>query len=513
MSDQITGPRQRLGFFHGMLLTAQDLAAEQEHRLGKDRLHARTLHSPGVVPHVDGGLRVQPHARHKMTVEVSTGHAIDGRGRGIHLGEWSLVNVDDVEGLERPATVFVAVAWREREAEMREYPEEPDYRGYARVEEAPSVFVTKEEPNGIDAVEIARILIAADTTELKTAADPERPLSGEIDHRFVARAGVTGAFLPPLFRRHLGELLGRRRKELARMQYQAGFAPAALPLQTVGTLELSNAAGILSATNLVEVLSVWVSVELDFIEYLSSGQVGSIVPEPLGAYRGQMEALRTELGGGRFGPETRRAVEGTLRETNDLLARSYVVEERVIEDVLPVRGPKITWEELFTWGNTMADWFFVNGSNWKQVDRLAPRDEKSVKNHDLKVANEKSATGALRTYRYPNGEEHEDRGLYQVEGTLSWRIGGLEPGADLLLVRRIDYKRGAHFVTVHVDGAEVGQWRVEGEPEGKHYWRNAWFVVPSEFVKGTSVRLSMRLVDAERDVSTFQMWFYQRERT
>ena len=73
MSDQ---PR-RVNFFHGMLLTAEDLAAEQEYHRGMRYLHNR-LHGYGTVTGLDVTVS-------KGRVEVSAGWGIDVHGREIVL--------------------------------------------------------------------------------------------------------------------------------------------------------------------------------------------------------------------------------------------------------------------------------------------------------------------------------------------------------------------------------------------------------------------------------------------
>lgn len=68
-----TEPFRRKNFFAGNLLTAQDLAQEQEYCREKLRLHNRLLHGAGVV----SGLKVRHDGTDGLTLSISSGMALD----------------------------------------------------------------------------------------------------------------------------------------------------------------------------------------------------------------------------------------------------------------------------------------------------------------------------------------------------------------------------------------------------------------------------------------------------
>jgi hypothetical protein len=74
------GPLERVRYFPGQLLLADDLTAEQEYFLEKHRRHNRALHGAGVV----SGLEV---SRQKDSVVVQPGLALDCRGEEISICE------------------------------------------------------------------------------------------------------------------------------------------------------------------------------------------------------------------------------------------------------------------------------------------------------------------------------------------------------------------------------------------------------------------------------------------
>ena len=104
MSEQTT-ERSRVNYFHGRLLTADDLAAEQAQARERQWLHNRVLHGSGVVE----GLEV---AVDRNSVSVSPGLAIDALGREIVLMEWSRLDAVSVVP-DSHGRIQVVIAWAE----------------------------------------------------------------------------------------------------------------------------------------------------------------------------------------------------------------------------------------------------------------------------------------------------------------------------------------------------------------------------------------------------------------
>lgn len=72
-------PFERLRFFYGRLLTADDFTLEQDYFRGKQKLHNRALHGFGVV----SGMRVSVESG---TIAVSAGLALDCEGNELVVG-------------------------------------------------------------------------------------------------------------------------------------------------------------------------------------------------------------------------------------------------------------------------------------------------------------------------------------------------------------------------------------------------------------------------------------------
>ena len=134
----------RVNFFDGMLLTGEDLRAEQEYSRRMRYLHNR-LHGHGVVE----GLEVSAD-RHAQEVRVGAGWAIDRQGREIVLADvWSAALPDD-------RVVDLVIVWAEVAA--CPVPARPDDGLlHTRWVEAPSLSFAAPEAGAADGLVLARI--------------------------------------------------------------------------------------------------------------------------------------------------------------------------------------------------------------------------------------------------------------------------------------------------------------------------------------------------------------------
>ena len=96
MSTGIEEPLDRLNYFNGQRLVADDLRVEQDYHIRVRRWLNRTLYTPGIA----GGLEVQVSMTSPRKVVVSAGVAIDALGREVILVEDTEVDVVGVPSAE-----------------------------------------------------------------------------------------------------------------------------------------------------------------------------------------------------------------------------------------------------------------------------------------------------------------------------------------------------------------------------------------------------------------------------
>ncbi len=169
-------PFRRNNFFSGKLLTARDLAAEQQYFRDKQRLHNRCLHGCGIVTGLEVGI-----AGGRIT--VAPGFALDCHGNEIVLAETGSLPWPTV-----PAPVYVTVRYREELTEPVPGWETEGEIQYNRIMEGYELAYRTDDPEGgrppraglqtdagkSDALPLARLLNRRGTWTLDRRYRPPR---------------------------------------------------------------------------------------------------------------------------------------------------------------------------------------------------------------------------------------------------------------------------------------------------------------------------------------------------
>ena len=157
-------PPRRVNFFNGMMLTAADLAAEQEYHRGMRYLHNR-LHGYGIV----SGLEVTVT---RGRVLVSPGLAIDGCGREVVVAQPLALRLEPRRDA-RPWVRDLVIEWHETPDNPVSGPE--GATDFSRWVEEPGLSLVACGKGGSEALVLARL-----TRTTRGAVDvdtsPRRPL-------------------------------------------------------------------------------------------------------------------------------------------------------------------------------------------------------------------------------------------------------------------------------------------------------------------------------------------------
>src|SRR4051812_35847304 len=201
----------RLNHFHGLRLESQDFQVGEEYHVNKKRLHNKVFHGYGVVQGYMEGCRVLGRKRGDLSIEVTPGYAIDGEGNDIFLHETEVKTVDAGK-FKLPATAYVVIKFVDEPTDFVVNAANPKYKGHKRVLETSKIEIVANEPMPDEGIELARVALSASTSEIKAPADPSNPQDGEIDTRFVPRAGVCGSMLDPDIAEQFRAQLGKMRR-------------------------------------------------------------------------------------------------------------------------------------------------------------------------------------------------------------------------------------------------------------------------------------------------------------
>lgn len=188
--------RERMRFFTGLRTTADDWTAEQDYHREALRLCTQRLHNaPGVLDSQTEALSVK--AAGDLKVRVLPGAAIDKDGNMLLLTKTETLTIDKSKlefDSDELAMLYVTIQYREIQTAFIEDVEQPQYSNYSRLVERPRVNVSPHEPDNASQLELARIKLRKEATEVTDATDPEHPSEDEIDRRYVKKS-VTTALL------------------------------------------------------------------------------------------------------------------------------------------------------------------------------------------------------------------------------------------------------------------------------------------------------------------------------
>jgi hypothetical protein len=176
---------KRINFFKGFFTKAEDWQNTETYHNEKRKLHNRGLHTPGIVY----GLEVEAIKEGKA-INVAKGYAIDGQGRDLFLDEGKDIEFDGSK-YEPDKPIYVVMKYNEQATDERPVHGE-ERNEFAFIEESVNIAFATDPPDGTNAIELARFVLAPGKRALKDPRNPAQPVPNEIDRRYVKRAGARG---------------------------------------------------------------------------------------------------------------------------------------------------------------------------------------------------------------------------------------------------------------------------------------------------------------------------------
>jgi hypothetical protein len=534
----------RLNHFHGLRLESNDFQVGEEYHCNKRKLHNKVFHGYGVVQGYMEGLRVLGRKRGDMSIEVTPGYAIDGEGNDIFLHETEVKTIDAGK-FKLPTTVYVVCKYVDEPTDFVVNAANPKYKGHKRVLETSKVEIVANEPTPDEGIELARVLITASTAEVKEPHDPSNPGEGEIDTRFVPRAGVCGSTLDPDIAEQFRAQLGFMRKYFTdlginwRLHTARDIRDVVIAAQMLATLNL-----IPTQKDATMLFKLIVDLEDELLREYTDTYPDSTETKEFLNFKESVHGLLHLLKAPKFTKDEFSSVLSYQFKASDMAQKIAISEapkepEPVapapqvvhVQAAAPVPGapppppppapepekPKkkpgakeLTWEELQKLSGELPDSIFMDGKNFKLSDKIDMVDKKSEQEHKFIVEGAKDTWSTNQTYTYPDKTAMSSKGRAHVGGFSQWVFKNLKAGMDLVIAKRIDYAYSGLVTAIYADGQKVGDWKIEGQ-DRKDRWRNWLFKIPGSFVKGDSVVIKQESVEADREVNMFKLWCYQAE--
>ncbi|MFC1705417.1 hypothetical protein ACFL59_01175 [Planctomycetota bacterium] len=554
----------RLNHFHGLRLESTDFQVGETYHLEKKKLHNRVFHSYGVVEGYSasgegGGLRVLGRRRGDMSVEIAPGYALDGEGNDVFLHETEVKQIDPSK-YRLPQDVFIVLKYVDEPTEFTVNAANPKYKGHKRVLETSKVEIVGNEPDPEEGIELARIHLTDEITEIKDAGQPTEPKPGEIDLRFRPRAGVCGSTLDPELLQQLREVLVTMRRVYGHLGNKFNLHAARDMRDVVVAAQMIVDLNLLAtqkdAITLLERIS---SLKEEMLEEFQMRYPDLVDTREYGEFKQNIHALVHIVKAPKFtidefnnlvgyllksmemahgigemevpeSTETDLVLQGQIQTLSDAIEEMKKApppppaeeEEEEEEEDTPkpkkkkkakgeeaAAGAKVlSWEELQALSGDLPDKIFMEGRNYNKTDEIKLVDRKDEKAHSFKMADYKDKWSTNQTYKYPDGTKTQSKGQAHVGGYSQWEFAKLQPGRELIIAKRIDYAYSGLVTGIHADGKMVGEWKIEGQ-DRKFRWRNWLFRIPGEYITGDKVTIKQESIDAEREVNMFWLWCYQ----
>ncbi len=516
---------KRINFFKGFLTTEKDWNEAELYHVEKRKLHNQMFHAPGILPGFAGELKVGARDRADLSVEVAPGYAIDGAGQDLFLWETQIKSINPAD-YKLPQTVYLVLKYVEQFTDFIAYKENLEYKGHRRVLEMAKLEWTIVEPNIEREVELCRVALEEGMRKIVDAKNVLDPQPGEIDLRFVPWAGVSGAFINPLF-------TWRMRQVLQDMAEIYGWLHREKKVVTAGdTMHATQAMEMMVYTNLLDLRNVFTTLQIPVDhQWLFVNEVEAKIPvisqkKDFAQYKKNIEILKGLL------EEKKRSLEfldNLLKyqeKACEALRRIFAKDFKAAAKPAEVKpdAPEKSKEKLVAGALSLdvgGDWervkvqsspfektMTVEGVEWTQVDEVDILDRKSEETHEFNIHEARDSYRTSQKLKYPDGEVVEDRGIAHEGGYAQWKIKNLTPGADLAIIRRMDYVYGEYEAELFIDGVKIGRTTCPGE-DRKYRWRNWPWVVPGEFITKDEITVKQVSVTADRDINMFHLWFYQ----
>jgi hypothetical protein len=529
MADEAAKGYLRLNHFHGLRLESEDFETGEKYHVDKRKLHNKICHGRGVVPRYSGQLKVVARKRGDLSVEVMPGYALDGEGNDIVLWEPKIVVIDPAKHAPKmPGHVFVNVRYVDEPTDFVVNKANPKFKGHRRILETCRVDVEAKAAPPEEGVEVARILLTDEVKEITDARDPSSPGAGEVDLRFVPRAGTAGSMVDP-------DLVQRMREALRDLWRSLGALAMSFPLvlgfrelrAAVVTLQMLVETGQLDSDELIKGIRILIDLgeEVAHEVDLNAPELNSV--REYANWKSTLDALK---GVAREAKPVRRDVENvlnrlsaavvSLQQASDVKPQAPAAIKPIAKDEKKEEAPKepekpsvppdavqLTWADLQK-SSTLPKKIHMEGKTYDLVDEIALVDKKSEADHEFQIHDAKQDWTTNQTLKYPDKTTTTARGRAHVGGLSRWKIKNLRPGKEVIVAKRIDFARGDIVTRIEVDGKAVGDWKID-DSDRTYRWRNWLFRVPGNFVAKETAEVRQVAVEAERDVNMFGLWFYQ----
>lgn len=502
MFEDLKAP-ERVQFFDGQALRAEDLSASAHYLEDKARQDRRFLYGYGAV---DLGAeqsfiaRLDPEDRSSLI--LGPGYGFDGQGRDLRLADPLRIKIDEVWlESDQPALLHLVLKVTERGQDHWSSPDDPSRQGFRRIrEETTAALVADFDPQG-PGLSVAKILTHRDED------GGGSPVILELSQDHLPRLRPSLA-LTEAQKKELQKTIRALTKRLALLNSLSWSSVTDLRSTLLSILVTASSSGFHCRdwSNMGAILGLLFQ---DF-------QRDALGDSPASANQSALHRLQGFTKELEAGVESHAHALAILQELAATLSQFLAEDdpEEHFEESSESAEPRfneleetISAEEDLGDRAVIPETVMIQGQLYHLVDELVLLDEESEKEHGLSLNDAEGAESATKTYRYPDGRARSAQGRIFRSGSLEWSFIGLEARGDVLVACRADVGDGPCEALLAIGDNEASPW-VTAQTEDASRWRNGIKLVSDAPIEDGRLRCRLS-PETGSELRIFGLWIYQ----
>lgn len=160
---------------------------------------------------------------------------------------------------------------------------------------------------------------------------------------------------------------------------------------------------------------------------------------------------------------------------------------------------------LSVWSADFEETLPVGTAGWRRVDAFDVSEDGDARG--FSIVDEEDSFRSTQKLRYPDGTTLEAHGMAHEGGEARFRLEGLLPGHDALLIERTDVMYAGGDVRLRVGERSITF--PDFAPDRRYRARNRVVPVPGAWITDETLEVGLGRLESTKDLSHFAVWVYQ----
>lgn len=160
---------------------------------------------------------------------------------------------------------------------------------------------------------------------------------------------------------------------------------------------------------------------------------------------------------------------------------------------------------LSVWSADFEETLPVGTAGWRRVDAFDVSEDGDARG--FSIVDEEDSFRSTQKLRYPDGATLEAHGMAHEGGEARFRLEGLQPGHDALLIERTDVMYAGGDVRLRVGERSITF--PDFAPDRRYRARNRVVPIPGAWITDETLEVGLGRLESTKDLSHFAVWVYQ----